>query len=42
MSNVLYDLRNKNSQGVHWFCKECDSQAMKDVQIGQQMGNFTV
>ena len=28
---------NKNSQGVHWFCKECDNQAMKDVQTGQQI-----
>ena len=37
MSSVLYDLMNKNSQGVHWFCKECDSQAMKDVQTGQQI-----
>ena len=37
MSSVLYDLMNKNSQGVHWFCKEWDSQAMKDVQTGQQI-----
>ena len=37
MSSVLYDLMNKNSQGVHWFCKECDSQDMKDVQTGQQI-----
>ena len=37
MSSVLYELMNKNSQGVHWFCKECDSQAMKDVQTGQQI-----
>ena len=37
MSSVLYDLMNKNSQGVHWFCKECDNQAIKDVQTGQQI-----
>ena len=37
LSTAMYDLMTASSRGIHWFCKDCDAQAMKDVQTGQQI-----
>ena len=33
----LIPLMTARSRGIHWFCKDCDAQAMKDVQTGQHI-----
>ena len=37
LDTAMYDLMTARSRGIHWFCKDCDAQAMKDVQTGQQI-----
>ena len=37
LGTAMYDLMTASSRGIHWFCKDCDAQAMKDVQTGQQI-----
>ena len=37
LNTAMYDLMTARSRGIHWFCKVCDAQAMKDVQTGQQI-----
>ena len=37
LGTAMYDLMTASSRGIHWFCKDCGAQAMKDVQTGQQI-----
>ena len=37
LDTAMYDLTIASSRGIHWFCKDCDAQAMKTCKLDNKL-----